>query len=488
MKKYQILFFLVLLGINLSLFGETRKWTSGPYSMEGELIELSSNDTEVILQDEKGKKIIIQIKLLSEEDRAWIDRWKKEKNSKSDANNPFRPLIPKEESTDSSHKESEKPQAQENKESEKTQAQENKESEKTQAQENEESKKPQAQENKESEKPQAQENKESEKPQAQENKESEKPQAQENKESEKPQAQENKESADEYYNSQEQKFKLIPAGEFMMGDTLTPEKANEKYPGGKVEWFEDAHPRHRVKITRPYYMGIYEVTVRDFRKFTEATKYKTTAETFGSSYGYDKENNWGNISGLNWCNPSIHQEDTHPVVSVSWNDAQAYVRWLNKTDTSRPKGYDYSLPTEAQWEYACRAGSETEFFWGDEPEKGDGYLNGAGEECNMKNKFSFNDKYKETAPVGSFKPNKYGLYDIYGNVCEWCADWYEKDYYKYCSELNPIGPDSGIYRTIRGGCWLYNGQQCRSAYRASLPPDYRSFAIGFRLVLIQTND
>ena len=295
----------------------------------------------------------------------------------------------------------------------------------------------------------------------------------------------------EYVNSQGQRMVLIQAGEFMMGDTLTAEEVDKKYPGGKISWYEDAHPRHRVKISKPYYMGAYEVTVGEFRKFVNATGYKTTAEKEGTAWGYDKDGEWGEQKGLNWRAPGIEQGDNHPVTCVSWEDAREYIKWLNKQeDPKRPEGYVYALPSEAQWEYACRAGSETSFYWGEDESGGKGYLNGAGTEGAPNGEdwtyhFPFNDGYKGTSPVGSFKPNDWGLYDMLGNVWEWCQDWYDEDYYEKSPEQDPPGPGSGSSRVYRGGGWGSLAGSCRFANRSWYVPGNRRDDLGLRLALVR---
>ncbi|MCL2625163.1 MAG: SUMF1/EgtB/PvdO family nonheme iron enzyme [Planctomycetaceae bacterium] len=289
------------------------------------------------------------------------------------------------------------------------------------------------------------------------------------------------------------KFVRIEAGEFMMGDTLMPEEAVKKYPGGKLEWYEDAHPRHKVTISRPFYMGVYQVTVGEFRQFVNATGYQTTAEKEGTSFGIDKDGTWKYIEGLNWKNPGIEQTNRHPVVCVSWDDAQAFVDWMNKAhlpSEAWAKGWRYALPTEARWEYACRAGTTTDFFWGDTAEGGKGYLNAVGKEGAPTGQswaypFPFDDGYKATAPVGSYKPNNWGLYDMHGNVCEWCSDWYGP--YPGGNVTDPAGASTGSPRVLRGGSWSLNAGNCRSADRSFFDPSFRCSYVGLRLSLVREN-
>ena len=164
---------------------------------------------------------------------------------------------------------------------------------------------------------------------------------------------------------------------------------------------------------------------------------------------------------------------------VSWEDATAFCEWL-----SAEEGRAYRLPSEAEWEFACRAGTETIFFWGDDPDDGEGYLNaadlsGTPDGRNWKYKFNFNDGYVVTAPVGRFKPNAFGLRDMLGNVWEWCGDWYGA--YPAASVDDPTGPATGSIRVFRGGGWSDDAWICRSAFRFRISPAFRYDGVGFRL-------
>ena len=285
----------------------------------------------------------------------------------------------------------------------------------------------------------------------------------------------------EIENSIGMKLTLIPPGEFMMGSSVSAAVIHRLFPGGQLEWYEPEHPRHKVRITRAYYLGTHEVTVGDFERFVSATDYKTTAEKERYAWGYT-DGQWRERAGLNWRNPGFRQTPTHPVTCISWDDAVAFCQWL-----SREEGRTYRLPTEAEWEYACRAGTETLFFWGDNPDAGQGYLNAAdltGAPDGLrwpKNAFSFRDGYAAVAPVGRFKPNAFGLRDMLGNVAEWCSDWYGS----YASNPvdNPMGPDEGSLRVLRGGSWSTTAGTCRSACRLRSQPSARDDAVGFRVAL-----
>jgi formylglycine-generating enzyme required for sulfatase activity len=164
-------------------------------------------------------------------------------------------------------------------------------------------------------------------------------------------------------------------------------------------------------------------------------------------------------------NPSYFKGDNLPVENVSWNDCQEFIRELN-----RKTGKQYRLPTEAEWEYAARGGTKSE-----------GYTYSGSNNVDWVAEYEGNNN-KTTKPVGGKKPNELGIYDMSGNVWEWCSDWYGSDYYKSSSSNNPQGPSSGSYRVSRGGSWLSYASHCRVAYRYSSSPDYGDSDLGFRLV------
>ena len=171
----------------------------------------------------------------------------------------------------------------------------------------------------------------------------------------------------EIINSIDMKLKRIPAGEFMMGGVESAEDVVKTFPEyrRKPEEFKDEYPRHRVRITKPFFLGAHEVTVGQFRKFTESSGYKTEAEQDGTGgWGYNPEIGMceGRRLQFNWQNPGFPQTDEHPVLNVTWNDAVAFCRWLSRTE-----GRTYRLPTEAEWEYACRAGTDTRYNFGTDP-------------------------------------------------------------------------------------------------------------------------
>ena len=240
--------------------------------------------------------------------------------------------------------------------------------------------------------------------------------------------------------------------------------------------------QHLVKIT-DYSLCKFAVCLGDFKKFIDDSGYSTDAEKANSSIAFDGKS-WKIKEGINWHhdvsgNVRESSEYNHPVLHVSWNDATAYCAWLsNKT------GKTFRLPTEAEWEYACRAGSEKPFNTGDNLTTG---------QANYDGNYPYNKNLKgvfrkNTVPVDSFEPNAYGLFNMHGNVWEWCSDWYDDKYYDECKAKgmveNPVGQYTSSNRVIRGGSWYHSAESCRSANRRNNTPDYRNYIVGFRLVFV----
>ena len=285
------------------------------------------------------------------------------------------------------------------------------------------------------------------------------------------------------------KLVLIPPGEFQMGSTREDvdqvfKEWKKAYPKAVRDfWIEDELPQHPVRITRPFYLGAYEVTVGQFRKFVQETGYRTEAETDGKGgWGYNaQEDKLEQSPKYTWRNPGFRQTDDHPVVNVSWNDAQAFCRWL-----SRKEGVTYRLPTEAQWEYACRAGTTTWWYHGNNAEGLAQVANVADQAAKQKfsnrTTISANDGFVFTAPVGQFRANGFGLYDMHGNVWEWCEDWYDAKFYSRSPLEDPVNNHhQGKYRVLRGGSWYSHPLSTRSANREGGVPEYRLNNIGFRV-------
>jgi formylglycine-generating enzyme required for sulfatase activity len=171
--------------------------------------------------------------------------------------------------------------------------------------------------------------------------------------------------------------------------------------------------------------------------------------------------------------------DDLPVEQVSWQEAQAFLKKLSERPQEMKKGRKYRLPTEAEWEYACRAGTTTAFHYGDSL---------SSQQANFKGSRPYGGATTgpylgRTSQVGSYKPNAFGLHDMHGNVSEWCQDWYGEDYYKGSPRRDPAGPSKGSSRVMRGGCWGFGGEDCRSAFRFRDSPGDRSSDLGFRVAL-----
>ncbi|HUY36781.1 MAG TPA: formylglycine-generating enzyme family protein, partial [Pirellulales bacterium] len=280
------------------------------------------------------------------------------------------------------------------------------------------------------------------------------------------------------------KLVLVPAGEFTMGSDESMGELEQAF-GKLPDKFSNAdeHPEHPVRITKPFYMDVYEVTKAHFAKFVEAEDYKTDAEKDGKGgWGYsEKEKTFEQKPEYTWRSCGFDQAGDHPVVNVSWSDATAFCKWLSKQE-----GKEFRLPTEAEWEYACRAGTTTRFYNGDDPEGLAKIGNVA--DGTAKEKFNWmfvvkgKDGYAFTAPAGRFRVNKFGLYDMTGNAWEWCSDWYDADYYGKSPPDDPQGPAAGSFRVVRGGGWSSDPVGCRSALRYFVGPALRNYYIGFRVV------
>lgn len=227
---------------------------------------------------------------------------------------------------------------------------------------------------------------------------------------------------------------LIAGGDFFMGD---PAEEDIHY---------DENPCHRVRLDA-FWIDCYEVTNRLYKRFVEETGHPVPFVDTEWAQPYNWRNN---------CYPPDKAD--FPVVLVSWEDAAAYAAWAGKR-----------LPTEAEWEKAARGGLvNKQYPWGDAIDD------------TRANFFTSITAANELKPVGSFPANPYGLYDVAGNVWEWCSDWYVKTYYRGTPDSNPRGPEQGLYRVFRGGSWVNRGEQLRCSERARNVPDYRSYIIGFR--------
>ena len=208
-------------------------------------------------------------------------------------------------------------------------------------------------------------------------------------------------------------------------------------------------------------------------------------------FGWDCEKKrleCGYKNEYSWWNTGFEQTDEHPVVCVSWNDAVAFCDWLSKKESKT-----YRLPTEAEWEYACRAGTTTRYYNGDDPEALANVANVADATYKAKvpNAASWgikaSDGYAFTSPVGRFKPNAFGLYDMHGNAIQWCADWFGDNYYEKSGVEDPEGPGFGSCRVCRGSCWDSGIVDARVARRYSWfsPDNGQGNDVGFRVARTQ---
>jgi eukaryotic-like serine/threonine-protein kinase len=243
------------------------------------------------------------------------------------------------------------------------------------------------------------------------------------------------------------KLNLIPAGKFLMGS-----------PKDEKDRAVDEGPQHEVEITRPFYLGVYPVTKGQFAAFVKDDGYQTQNEKskLGPPFG-------------SWQHPfdGYNPTDEDPVVCVSWNEAVKFCEWLSKKEKKT-----YQLPTEAQWEYACRVGTTTAYSFGDDAKDLGDYG------------WCFDNSGQHTQPVGGKKPNPWGLYDMHGDIFQWCADYYDKDYYGKSPGKDPQNLDKGDSRVIRGGCWHAIPKLCRSANRNWNKQDLSTYDFGFRVVMI----
>ena len=274
---------------------------------------------------------------------------------------------------------------------------------------------------------------------------------------------------------------LLSGGEFLMGSD-----EGEGYPG-------DGEGPVRSVLVNPFYMDVCAVTNRQFSRFVRETGYRTEAERFGGSFVFahfvSEETAerveqvvaqtpwWWLVERADWAHPDgpdsiTSGRENHPVVHVSWNDALNYSQWAGKR-----------LPTEAEWEYAARGGLiKKRYAWGDELRPDGKHM------CNIwQGKFPevnhASDGYSGTAPVDAFEPNGYGLFNVCGNVWEWCADWFHPTFHMQRHQVNPRGPNQGVTKVTRGGSYLCHKSYCnryRVAARSSNTPESSTGNIGFR--------
>jgi len=259
---------------------------------------------------------------------------------------------------------------------------------------------------------------------------------------------------------------IIPAGTFEMGS-----------PSTEAGRFDSEDPMHHVEV-HSFALGKNSITRGQFAAFVKATNYDTGNECRTFEDGKGKER-----IGRSWRNSGFSQDDNHPVVCISWNDANEYAKWLSKQT-----GKLYRLPSEGEWEYAARAGTTTARYWGDSPDQACSYAN-VGDQA-LKEQVAgvtweihnCNDGFAYTAPVGTFKPNAFGLYDMQGNVMQWMYDDCHSNYNGAPSDGRAwTGNDAS--HIVRGGSWILNPRSVRSAKRLWFDSEYRGSNVGFRIAM-----
>jgi formylglycine-generating enzyme required for sulfatase activity len=244
-------------------------------------------------------------------------------------------------------------------------------------------------------------------------------------------------------NSIGMKLKLIKPGTFLMGSPKE-EEGRQDIEG----------PQHSVEITRPFYLGVYPVTQAEYVQVTS-----------------QKNPSWFSKEGRGKSAVEGLDTSRFPVESVSWDEAAAFCEALNRLEAKKPAGWKYALPTEAEWEYACRAGSKTTYFFGGDAENLGNYAWYSG------------NSESRTHAVGTRMANPWGLCDMNGNVWQWCVDGYAKDYYASSPNKDPqcLINDSAQARVLRGGSWSDHAGPCRAAYRHRFAPGYRGDNHGLRV-------
>ncbi len=258
---------------------------------------------------------------------------------------------------------------------------------------------------------------------------------------------------------------VVPAGSYEMGSPIS-EAGRSNREG----------PVHRVTIAKPFAVGVYEITRGEFQQFAEATGYPA-----GNSCLTFEEGKVDGRSDRHWRDPGFAQTDQHPVVCVSWQDAQAYVRWL-----SQETGQGYRLLSEAEWEYVARAGTRTAWYWGEKASGQCAYANGADKTLARRwgvklPSIDCNDGYAFTSPVGVYGANAFGLHDVLGNVWEWVQDCWNDSYAGAPVDGKAWESGDCSRRMVRGGSWLSGPELVRLAFRFRHNPGSRGGSHGFRL-------
>lgn len=310
-------------------------------------------------------------------------------------------------------------------------------------------------------------------------------------------------------------FVHVPHGKYKRGFEDNDRRENEffqSHPYSNAQLFQYERPAHWVVLTKDFEIATTEVTVGQFRKFVQDTGYKTTAEQGEGALGFFPEekkytHKYHLDKSITWQSPGFEQSDDHPVVCVSWTDAKAFCKWLSTKEKKT-----YRLPTEAEWEYACKAGQEYWYSWGAEPDSAYEHANVA--DGSLEAKYPGMTSYQRavklkqqegdgavfTSKSGTYKPSPWGLYDMHGNVWEWCEDRWRADLYRQYFEgvdwpdrskvtrTNPLFLEQtnqhqyGDWRSMRGGAWNCAPAACRNSIRTYAEANDATIYTGFRLV------
>ena len=285
----------------------------------------------------------------------------------------------------------------------------------------------------------------------------------------------------EWVNDLGMTFVLVPPGTFLMGSP-----ADE--PGHNLSGYDES-PRHSVTLTRPFYLSKYETTVSQFRAFVEATKYVTDIEKKGGGNAHDEKAVWKHRPGTQWRKPGFagpfKLEDKHPVVHVSHTDSREFCKWLQAR--TKAAGITFDLPTEAQWEWACRAGAGARFWWGPDEDK-TGQVANVGDRALKRVHpdwpraiMPMDDGHAFLAPVGSYRANPFRLHDMLGNVWEFCSTRFGP--YSKEPVTDPMGGDPKRGFAVRGGGWSNIADDVRCASRNADPPHFGHSNLGFRVAI-----
>ena len=253
----------------------------------------------------------------------------------------------------------------------------------------------------------------------------------------------------------------IPPGSFTMGS-----------PASEEGRYDREGPAHAVTITRPYAIGVYEVTRDEYARFVRATNHAPAEQSCLVNEGFE----WNELEGVNWRDVDFPQTVRHPAICISWDDARAYVAWL-----SEHTGVKYRLPSAAEWEYAARGGTSTAWYWGSTTEDQCRNANGADASTEFPWRIECTDGYAKTSLVGSYRPNAFGLHDVLGNAWEWVQDCFNWSYVGAPVDGSAWEEGDCGSRVLRGASWASTSKYLRAAHRGGERASFRSDYTGFRV-------